>query len=524
MGMWWGRRLSYGNHKKARRKLSSRFVKRDCGVSLQSLLYRSWRYPVALTLIFLCTLLPSTSSFSGPPMPYDAWSNSNGRIVAACPAGFTCDDNTVGQGVLQRTLISSNGQRYMQLILEDGAIAGDGQFRSETFIDASNTQRWGAAGKQTINQTGVENINYGIEFSTGWANTPGSPAVIINQTVRDTTTQGVGFMSSFDFALNRDAGGNATGYNFGLRQEVTGSAALNGIAAAGQDYQVFVLRRAGGDMVTAAGSATLPASAGGMGGAGAVGGMGGGGGAAAPAAPPAPAAGGGAAAPAPAPAAGGGGGMMMSFSRSTTSNNNNTQTNTGAAAGSVAPATNSSRGATLTAAIPSGGTFRTNAFDGGAASAGDIGGPAPCGTEPPVGVGNGVPPTCANDPAPPNPGSVGVGAGAGAAAPPGTLNPPPRNGAPPGGQFTGSPAGMAGGGPAGGTVAWSAGNEIQVLWIGQICQGCQTVAGMGMGGGTGNFSFQAYENLSSGASAQTRSIFSAAPFGWNGVFGAQPGL
>jgi hypothetical protein len=83
------------------------------------------------------------------------------------------------------------------------------------------------------------------------------------------------------------------------------------------------------------------------------------------------------------------------------------------------------------------------------------------------------------------------------------------------------------GAPAGGTVTWSAGDEVQVIWIGQLCQGCAQ-GGMGMGGagGAATFSFQTYENISSGAPAAiTRSILQTTPFTWNDPpFGAQPGL
>lgn len=94
---------------------------------------------------------------------------------------------------------------------------------------------------------------------------------------------------------------------------------------------------------------------------------------------------------------------------------------------------------------------------------------------------------------------------------------------------TGNPNGMGmGGGPAGGTVTWAAGNEVQVIWIGQSCPGC-AIGGMGgmggMGGPGGIFSFQQYENLSSGAIATSRSITGTAPLTWNNPpFGPQPGL
>ncbi len=95
-----------------------------------------------------------------------------------------------------------------------------------------------------------------------------------------------------------------------------------------------------------------------------------------------------------------------------------------------------------------------------------------------------------------------------------------------------------GGGPSGGTMAWAAGDDIQVLWIGQLCEGCQQsgtggtggtggMGGMGsMGGsGSGTFSFQAYDNLSdSAAGIATRSLFTTSPTNWVDPFGTQPAL
>jgi len=134
---------------------------------------------------------------------------------------------------------------------------------------------------------------------------------------------------------------------------------------------------------------------------------------------------------------------------------------------------------------------------------------------------------------PPPVGGMGMGMGGatpnpagGAGAPPfGILpNPQPTPFPNPPGAPTGNPAGMGGGGaPPGGTVAWNTGAEVQVIWIGQVCPGC-AIAGMGgMGGPPGVFSFQQYENITSGQSAATRSIVGSAPFVWTDPpFGPQP--
>ena len=142
------------------------------------------------------------------------------------------------------------------------------------------------------------------------------------------------------------------------------------------------------------------------------------------------------------------------------------------------------------------------------------------------------------------PGSVGGGMGGmgggggtlvnpadGAGAPPADTIVPSPQATPfpnPPGAPTGNP-GMGGGGggvPPGGTVAWNTGNEVQVIWIGQVCPGCMIgMGGMGMMGGSGNFGFQQYQNITNGQMAATRSIQGVGPFTWtNPPFGPQPGL
>lgn len=99
--------------------------------------------------------------------------------------------------------------------------------------------------------------------------------------------------------------------------------------------------------------------------------------------------------------------------------------------------------------------------------------------------------------------------------------------------------GMAGGG-AGGTLNWNAGDDVQVIWIGQLCEGCGDGAGMMDGGGGGGgggmmggggtfnatFSYQSFDNLVDAADPiSTASILTTNPFDWpDPPFGAQPTL
>ena len=124
-------------------------------------------------------------------------------------------------------------------------------------------------------------------------------------------------------------------------------------------------------------------------------------------------------------------------------------------------------------------------------------------------------------------GGTAVNPANGAAAPPaGTIVPSPQITPfpqPPGAP-TGNPMGGGGGVPPGGTVTWNTGDEVQVIWIGQVCPGCMIgMGGAGAMGGAGSFSFQQYENISTTSSAATRTIQGAAPFVWtNPPFGPQP--
>ena len=365
-----------------------------------------------------------------PPLPFNSWSNVGGTIQANCPAGYTCNENVTSENMIQRILTRNNsGETYVQVIIEDNTLAA-GQHSFETFVNASNASNQSIPFSEigaimpveadpntpdivdvislTSNNTGVATqtnfvqtaattlapnpMTYSVSINSGWAITPGQPAVSISQQISDTTAQGIVFDYAFDFSQNRDANGNVTGWLYGINQLVQNSAVIGPGNAGTRDDHRAVIMRASGDFVSA-GTVTLPNSVGGMG-------MGG------------------------------------------------------------APGANPANGAA----------------------------PPPLDT---------IVPTPTITPFP---------------------NPP---GAP-----TGNPAmGGAGGGvPPGGTVSWNTGNEVQVIWIGQVCPGCMIgMGGMGGMGGAGSFSFQQYENVSTGVSAATRTIQGAAPFTWtNPPFGPQP--
>ncbi len=109
-----------------------------------------------------------------------------------------------------------------------------------------------------------------------------------------------------------------------------------------------------------------------------------------------------------------------------------------------------------------------------------------------------------------------------------------------GGGMGGGGGGMGGGmmgGGNGGTLSWNVNDDLQIVWIASICEGCGNGGGMGGGGGGGmggggmgggsfgaNFSYQALDNLSDAITPiATASIVSTNPFIWpDPPFGAQP--
>lgn len=411
-----------------------------------------------------------------PPIAFDRWSaSSNGTITASCPAGFTCTDNVSSEDMLQRILVdNSNGQTFVQVLLASGAVNDTGRLLYESFTNANDGTPSGISAKMIINQNSIEYIDYSVLLNLGWANTAGAPAIDFSQTIKNTYNGNVQLDYTFDYQQNQNSRGVATGYKYGIRENLKNSASING--SGNNDNWTFVLRRVGGDF---AGSGSASVSSGGM--------------------------------------MGGGGGMNAA---NTPTANANTQ----APAANTVPATNT--------------------------ISGDV--PAPGFTMPPDGYGLNSP----------------VGFPEDTIIGPGTSNDPPMVGTLPGSRFnisdnttigesyinvstrsgagggvisngtangdaipagpvdvpTGSTRGMGmGGGPSGGTVSWSTGNEVQVIWIGESCSSC-VIAGMGgMGNSSGDFSYQSYTNITTGATAAGRSIRSTAPLNWQTTpFGPQP--
>ena len=413
--------------------------------------------------MLIATLL-SPQVFSAPPI---AFGSTN------CPAGFVCEDSVVSDGMLQRKIIDNSGSTFYHVSISDGVINNGGRFTYDSYVNATDgSTNGGISSRLDILETGEFNLDYTTILNLGWAN-DGNSAVDFSQTVTD-NYQGVGFDYTFDYQQTQSVQGTATGFYYGIYQRLVDAALLTGNNDGGQDISTFVLRRAAGEFVSS-GSVSLGGGGGGMGG--------GGGG-------------------------GGGGGMGKAVLGSVSSN--------GVSSAATATLQNTF--------VPDASGYGTDGI-----SSGVIGDAQ---TEPGPGAeyGTSTNPTFTGDP---NGLTVSLnesnvdnyvnttsrstgnttsdGFASGPAAPTTEVF-----------VATGSESGMMdSGGPGGGTVSWNTGDEIQVLWIGQYCPGCRSSGG----GGGGSFSFQQYENLTTGSAAAARSISTTSPLNWlTDPFGAQPGL
>ena len=222
--------------------------------------------------LFYLLMFPLEGIYAAPPTTFDNWNENAGAITAACPASFECIDGVNDNGILQRTLRAANGDEYIQLIVVGQENLTGSLVTDESFIQVNSGGMNGISSKQTINQTGADQLNSQTILNTGWANTGGA-AVDIRQSL-NTSYQGAGYSDSFVHITDQDANGNVTGTYTDISQTMLNSAQINGITPTGRDVQRFVTRRASGSRTASGGSATLPAAAGGQ-----MGGMMGGGGA-----------------------------------------------------------------------------------------------------------------------------------------------------------------------------------------------------------------------------------------------------
>jgi len=188
---------------------------------------RAWPWALAACSSLMAVPLAPAA----PPVPFDNWNaNPDGSVAAPCPTGYTCEVNVTGTGILQRLITSPSGRRYIQLIVDSQTPSGE--LREESFVRADNAPENGIASKQVLTSTGSagENLTSSVLINTGWAMDPGQAAVQIDQTLVDTTPEGVQFNQVFQKLIDQDANGLAIGYYMNIRQDVINSTLLNGVS------------------------------------------------------------------------------------------------------------------------------------------------------------------------------------------------------------------------------------------------------------------------------------------------------
>jgi hypothetical protein len=463
------------------------------------------------------------ASFAAPPAAFDRWSSNGGQPTAGCPSGFTCKVIISEQGMFQQSLRDSTGNVFFHMVVIDEN--ADGRMTLESYVDGTNSPIEGISAKQNVLVQGTDSLDSTVTLNTGWANS-GRNAIVIDQVVTSSAVSGVGYRDSFHHEIDQDSNGNEIGYYQALRQEVTNSYLVggDGVNPTGRDIHVFESRKASGTRVSG-GSANLPAASNGM--------MG--------------------------MKGSGGGGMTGSTSGGTTTSTSSTQTlsdgtvvtTTTNADGSItevatAPdgsvtttTTNPDGSQTVTAQASDGTITGTQTFDSSGsviASTGSFSTTTTSSTS--SGSTSGSTTTSSTSTT-----SGGMTSGSTTTASTTTTT---DSGGMTGSTSTTTSGGMTGststtsggmtsgsGAPSGGTLTWGSGDEVQAIYIGQICEGCQIMGGMGGmggggmgGGGNGQFSYNSYGNLSSGdAAIATRSIVTTDPTNWvSDPFGPTPGL
>jgi hypothetical protein len=189
--------------------------------------------------------------------------------TVTCPAGFTCETLTTGDGFAQVQWIDTTagptlGDTFIQTIITDqgapvGGTSSTLPYSDESFIMLGGSN--GISGRQRFIQDDTATTGTTFEsttaLNTGWAQiNPTDPDMDITQTLTVDATPAVSgdeFTSSFDMLLIHDAAGTATGSSITISQ-VSGLG--NGAVDSG-DIQEFLLVTLQGSYVNSASSITL---------------------------------------------------------------------------------------------------------------------------------------------------------------------------------------------------------------------------------------------------------------------------
>lgn len=225
--------------------------------------------------------LLSLPTFAGAPAPFDNWAANNGNVAAGCGganSGLNCAVLNAGPGFLQQQVRDPTTKlTYIQTIVTNPLASGTATsqpFSSENFVRTGNfdstlstgqtiptrpqqtspqlavgiaSQQRLHAESSTATATGV--FDTVVLINSGWAAMAGTPNINITQTVSEIRSDGVKFASNVQILGNNDDAGLQTGTRIRLDSSFSDD---------DKDVQVFHMRRAGGNMLTVAGRATLP--------------------------------------------------------------------------------------------------------------------------------------------------------------------------------------------------------------------------------------------------------------------------
>ncbi len=237
--------------------------------------------------------LAPIAAVAGPPVPFNGWSASNGTIAASCPTGFSCEVVGTSPGFLQRSVSSTapGGLSYVQTIVAGSTASGTPlaglPFSDEGFVRAAGgrlgtgsdiptapqtggqgqTSLTGIADRQAIKLQNItsnatQNFEYAAMIKTGWAADAGQPNVDITQIIKETSNTGKTFDAVTLIQSNNNSDGLQTGtrlnYDTVFVQPTRIDQSSEDSRNSYKESQAVSIRQVGGDMLSAAGSASLP--------------------------------------------------------------------------------------------------------------------------------------------------------------------------------------------------------------------------------------------------------------------------
>lgn len=225
---------------------------------------------IGISSLASALVVPLASNAAALPV-FDNWTVSAGNIspgtspADACPAGFSCETLTTGNGFIQRQLVDTSANvTYIQTIITDTGVSGAPTslgYRDESFVRLGGTN--GILSQQSQSQTDTTGVfTTSSRLANGWANpTPGSTSPNMEVTQSFTSAGGAAtgdeFSNTFHMLIVDGPDGNPLDQSMSINQQI----GLGDGVTASTDAQRFVLEeRKGNTFVPAPGSLALAAT------------------------------------------------------------------------------------------------------------------------------------------------------------------------------------------------------------------------------------------------------------------------